>query len=654
MSSKQQIFSGAKTNNSNNTNATTKTKFASDGISEPAKRLVRVIGTGIRILTVMLVVSLVDYMFLKSILNLQAVGALFSNLFFVCQLITICLCVVSTSSAELAPPTLQLIMFFSVGSLLLSFVECLRVFLDPPFYWVDALMATYFLALNLTVFAVATFARYVFSMDAWEEAIKLYGEIGSLFGQAYAKAENAVQSRAMLYFVVEMLIPAEIITLFFYFVAIGALGNGNFNFTGWIYTLHFFGVIVALVWYLRTSEFKNRTPEERELYGVYDLPPSSQSLASIYIFLFVFEVSQLIFAQGFDLTQLIVLRAFLCLISAVYVVVTALIGLKYHTPPRRISMFYALQFFLGLIATVDAFWTMTYFCYASAVRINPIFWNLSHALTLSFGIATVFVASKPLDAVAALGVVASIVACVDIVVTGRTISLEKRSDEIFVQVVFLLLSLSYIIVAAAAWPGSSDADAMGYMQLVESEKMTSDSLIQTLSKSYQTAKQVAVSGTRDAWLWAIAKRIHFLVTGPIKIVGVIEAVFIIYYTVILITGVEVGGNIQPEWYQWFYLVHFLSVFSAIIVVTLELNLKTALMFLVVMAVVCIIIDSILMAFLWDIVSEGELAIQSFFFGCDVLYLVFFAMIVHRATPEAFAYLLTIPSLSQRLYSQMSK
>ena len=611
--------------------------------------LVSLIGPGLRTVVIIQIASLIDFAFFRSLEDFSPIGSIYDGMNITCQLILILLNVIITGSADIAPAGLQLVIFFGLCALLLSIFENLRIFSEKPFLWTEALFAVYFLLLNVTVLAIAIAARYGFNWTTWIQAVEKHSHIGSLYGTAYQDVKKSIEGRVLLFFVVEALIPFEVVTLFIYFVCIGSLGARNYNFTGWIYLVHGVAVIVAMIWYFNTLSYHRRTPDEKKFYLGANSPPSTQFIGSIYTLTFVLEVCQLIYAQGFDHTQLIVLRAFLCVISGIYLVVSVFIGLQYDAPPRPVMLFYTLQFFLGIIVTFDASWLITYFCYASALGINPpVFANLAHVLTVATGLGAIFAAAKPLDAVAIMAVVASVVVCVDIIFTGRSLILEKESSQIFVQFVFLGLSLCYLLLAGISYSGSSDVDAIKYMKLVESERLTGKNLIQTFRDSYVQLKTEVTQEKVNHMAEAVAKRMYFIITGPIKTVAVMEFVFVVYYLTILIVDAMKGGHSQPKWYQWFYVVHFFSFFAASVLATFEIEFKTSVLFWIVLVFACLFLDCAFMGLLWKIVSDGEIAIQFFFIGVDVVYIIFYALLYHRVNPLAYVYLLFMNNLYKRL------
>jgi len=207
---------------------------------ENTTRLVFLLGTAVRVLATIQVISLIDYVIFRSLFStsFQPVGDLFENLFIIVQLFSITFLVIVSSTAELAPVGLLFLLMIMAAALIQSIFECVRVFGSNPFTWVEAFFTVYYLCLNVAITITAVLARFFFEWETWDEAVKLYSEIGSLFGSAYAKIEST--RVAVLYFFSEILIPAEVVTLTFYFIAIGYSGPGNYNFTGWIYVLHLF------------------------------------------------------------------------------------------------------------------------------------------------------------------------------------------------------------------------------------------------------------------------------------------------------------------------------------------------------------------------------------------------------------------------------
>ena len=115
-----------------------------------------------------------------------------------------------------------------------------------------------------------------------------------------------------------------------------------------------------------------------------------------------------------------------------------------------------------------------------------------------------------------------------------------------------------------------------------------------------------------------------------------DIIFVISYTIILAVKTEFGP--QPQWYQWWYMFHYLSASAAFLLSTLALGIQTPLMFLFVVAVACLIIDCVLMGYLAGLVTAGEISIQAFFIAIDLLYLVFFFMTTVNAEQTSFALL----------------
>lgn len=622
----------------------------SDTTSASKGQLINALVTGTRTLAVIQIASIVDFWILSSLVDFEPVGDTFFYLFFVCQMLMILALTVSGAAVPAASVGLQLLFIFGGLALALSVFQTIRVFTAHPYTWVEALFVVYYFVLNAVVTAFAGFVRYVYPPGVWDAAVDAFVDIGSAFVAAYSDASADIELRAALYSAAEILVPFEAVTLFVYFVAIGELGQDNYNFTGWVFALHFFGILVAIVWLAQTASYRARTKLQQDLdIGIRE-PPSVQPVASVYALLFVLEGCQLVYASGFDHPQLVVLRAFLCVAAGIYVVISVAVGLKYYTLPRPIQLVYGIQHILPVFATLEAFWLITYFCVAQALDFDPVFWNLVHALTLAVAFATAMVSSKPLSALAALGICASVVCCVDIIIVGRVSSLGRTGAEIFVQVVFLVVSIGYIITAAALWSGSSDDDVADYFRLLVRQRLTADKLVETVAVSYVSESRLKTEENVEVWREAAALRIRYIIGSPIKIVFVIELVFVVLYTAIIAQKQSEGGANDPEWYQWFYLLHFISAAAALLTVSMELSPHTALLFLVIMAVVNIIADSFLMGYLAGIVSAGEIAIQSFFFGIDILYLVFFILVVHRSDSVVFGILITMRTLEERLIS----
>ena len=589
------------------------------------------IGVGMRTFIAIQVATLLNFTIVHALIGAQNVSSFFDALFVVVQVLCIVTECAITAAAASAPAGLHLLLVFSGLAVIQSGFECFRVFSPSSYAWESAFFAIYYIVLNGLVFATAAYLRFAPSWDAWDTVVAEYDGLGAVFSKRYARMSDVVQRRAVVAVLVEFLAPAECVTLLVYFITIGVLGPDDYNITGWVYALHVFGVIAAVIWYEQTRRFRTRSKRLAEM-----LPPSLQGMGSVYALLFVLEGAQLVYVQSNDHYQLVVIRAFLCVASGMYVLVIAALEFEYGLVPRPIMLYYGIQMVISLVAVIDAAWMVAYFCYADAVGAKYIYQNLAHSVTVATALALVFVAEKPLDALAAMGVVATIVLCVDIVSVGVVAIEDRTSVEIFVEVVFLLISVAYVATAGVLWPGSSDADGEAYMAMREREYATAQTLADMFVGSYVDPQTLDTNEKVSAWYLRVARRMHYVITCLIKTTGVADIIFVISYTIILAVKTEFGP--QPQWYQWWYMFHYLSASAAFLLSTLALGIQTPLMFLFVVAVACLIIDCVLMGYLAGLVTAGEISIQAFFIAIDLLYLVFFFMTTVNAEPTSFALL----------------
>jgi hypothetical protein len=192
------------------------------------------------------------------------------------------------------------------------------------------------------------------------------------------------------------------------------------------------------------------------------------------------------------------------------------------------------------------------------------------------------------------------------------------------------------------WVGARETDGDLYMKVVEKERYTFKAYQQLFD--FSTDKLVTQE-KMDLYNIRTAERVYYIITSCIKTVSLIELVLVIFYTIILAVNNASGGTL---WYQWFYMIHYISVFAGFGCVSFELPMHTALLFLIVMSTVCLVVDAIEMGFLAPLVSDGEISIQSFFLAVDVSQIVFFTLCTYRATPKAFALLTMIEKLPDRL------
>jgi hypothetical protein len=452
------------------------------------------------------------------------------------------------------------------------------------------------------------------------------------------------------------LLPAEVTTYTIYFITLGTLGISNYNFTGWVYLLQITDIVLAIVWHENYRAYTNLTAKQRAIGVAATLgtkkneSPSPDSLLVMSFCIFILDAAQLIYVQEHDHVLLVTMRAFLCVIAGLYWVVILVVSFQYSPLPKHVVMFYGIQFFVSLLLVTELFWIVSYFCFYDAVQntvppytVNPpIFWNIAHTVNVLAAIALVFVTSRPLDATVGLWVVCSLVLVGDIIVVGTMPLHNRTSAEYFIEAILMLIDVLYFGICAIMWIGARDSDGERYMKVVENEQLT--------FKRYQrlftySLEKVTTEKAISEFNALTAQRIYYIITSCIKTVSLIELVLVIFYTIIL----AVNNGVTTLWYQWFYMIHYVSVFAGFACVSFELPMHTALLFLIVMCTVCLVVDAIEMGFLATLVTDGEISIQSFFLVVDVSQIVFFVLCTYRASPEAYGLLTLIKKLPDRLY-----
>jgi hypothetical protein len=614
--------------------------------------------TALRTLAIVQIVTMIDFFMYRALVEAPTLHVWF-GLFVMFEFVSAALLVFMTSSPAIALNLLMFEFLIAVFNVFLNVYMCIKVF-SPTYtvprtshlFWSVAFFTVLFLAINLGITLACGLLRFMFDDEDWEKLIgeaEVEAEVDAGEVAAPPKQETA---KKIIYMVVEYLIPAEATTYAIYFIILGTLGISNYNFTGWVYLLQVVDIVIAIAWHENYKAYTRLTPKQKQigvaltLSGKKNESPSPDSLLVSSFCIFIVDAAQLIYVQEHDHVLLVTMRAFLCVIAGAYWVIILVATFQLTPPPKYIVMFYGVQFFISLLLVVELFWIVSYFCFYDAtipvLHSNPMYWNIAHTITVLAAIALVFVSSRPLNAIAGLWIVAGFILVGDILNMGVMPIHHRTSAEYFIQAVFMLISVLYIAICWLMWVGARETDGDLYMKVVEKERYTFKAYQQLFD--FSTDKLVTQE-KMDLYNIRTAERVYYIITSCIKTVSLIELVLVIFYTIILAVNNPSGGTL---WYQWFYMIHYISVFAGFGCVSFELPMHTALLFLIVMSTVCLVVDAIEMGFLAPLVSDGEISLQSFFLAVDVAQIVFFTLCTYRATPKAFALLTMIEKLPDRL------
>jgi hypothetical protein len=617
--------------------------------------------TALRTLAIIQIAAMINFFLYRSLVEAPTLHTWF-GFFVLFEFLSAFFLVMMTASPAIAINFLMLELMVSVVNVLINVYMCIVVF-SPTYtvprtshlFWSVAFFVVLFLAINLGVVLACSLLQFLFREDDWVKLIEeaeIEAEMDVTINENPSRRKEL--GRRIIYLVVEFLVPAETVTYAIYFVILATMGLSNYNITGWVFLLQVVDPVIAIVWHENYRAYTGLTAKQKQigvaltLSGKKNEPPSPDSLLVASFCIFIVDAAQLVYVQENDHVLLVTMRAFLCVMAGLYWVTILVATFQYSPPPKYVVMFYGVQFFVSLLLVVELFWIVSYFCFWDSTKTvlpdtQPLYWNIAHTLTVLTAIALVFVTARPLDAIAGLWVVAGIIMAGDIINVGLMPIGSRTAAEYFIQAIFMLISLLYIVVCWIMWVGARDTDGELYMKAVEKERYT--------FKAYQklfdfSLDNLVTEEKMNLYNIRSAERVYYIITSCIKTVSIIELVLVVFYTIILAVNNPSGTTL---WYQWFYMIHYVSVFAGFGCVSFELPMHTALLFLIVMSTVCLVVDAIEMGFLATLVTDGEISIQSFFLMVDVLQIVFFTLCTYRTTPISFAYLTVIEKLPDRLY-----
>lgn len=479
---------------------------------------------------------------------------------------------------------------------------------DEPHTWSTIFMIFFFLSVDVLYVFLSVFARVLVDDATWDDYVADLDENGQLWIR-----------KTWFVDAMEHLLPVEFVLWIVYIVTLLSLLPSQYNFTGWVFSMHLFNIIASMAWLLEDD------PEEKK--------QAKDQMAMVFFAVLVFDVSQLSFVQELDQPILIAMRCFLTVICGLELGMALYDGLDVRFPKKPVLIYYAVQFVLSAAAMVEFFMLIGYFCYAFSVPVYSVmYWNMLHWITTLLALATVMSGAGMLDVIRVLGIASVALSAYEGLVFSIMTTQARLSTEYAVQVVLFLVVLTYMVVFLVVWIGATDDDERQYLAIKVKERHSLVDLTRAVKPKWDKSEW------KDN-----ALRIHYIITGCIKTVAVIESVLLFYYMLVLTSGTNI------HWEQWFYTVHFVSIFAAFLCVSLEVDAPTSVQFVIIAAIISLLIDVIMMGVLEGDrslrVPDGTVALQSFFLICDLLYIVFTCIISYNADARAWTELGNIESLS---------
>lgn len=506
----------------------------------------------------------------------------------------------------------------------------------------DSYRITHTVAHTYAVFTIIIEASFL-AIDAVYLGISfalVFGFSGDAWGHYEAEADAAVArwlSKPLSF--IALVVPLEFSFLYYYILITLALPMTQIS--GWLFCFHFFSASTGAAWLAMTAPAPPKP--------VRDHPPAKRphksptaisnvalrSLLRLACFLFILDAVELSFVGGHDIGVLIALRALLFTCSIAYVLLIGASGVELDVPPKNHQIFYCVQYVLVGFVLLEICLIAFYFCYAVTIKANPFMIQyVFHILTITAAVYTMGV--PPLSVLKGamwLGVAAMIMLVFDIIQFAviRAAVLNTIPTEYVVQSFLLAIDVVYIVIWGVVYIGTEDEDLVLYARFLEDDKFYLSRAIEHVDPYTKAKKRKDVEYS--------AEKIYYVVTFLIRPVVVMEFSILLNYLLILI-------ETSPPWYEWLFMIHWLTIIAGVLVLAMQIDEQLALQFLIIMAVICFINDLILTIILGS--APALMVLQVFFLIGDVLYIAFYCVINYGLHPDAWGALYDLHSLKARL------
>jgi len=458
----------------------------------------------------------------------------------------------------------------SLDHLFIATTQVMRVF----FLASDAVFMGLYLSVMLTPLSVLSAYVARSQQDGYDEWDQLRGGNGK---------DMAIRG------VFATVAPVDLTVFVFYFLSMLSLSNANV--TGWVYMLNPLVSAIALMWL-----FAER--DSVVIYGYF------VSLLFFVVFLDVFELA---FAGFDDYMALIVMRSVLCIFALLYVLLVYAKGVLFTQIQHVLVVFYAIRMGLFCIAVFELGFTLFYFCYADAVRVQHVQWlNVAHVLTSAAALG-VWWTGNVVEAMRVLFGVALVVLCLSISCLLVVLNLWhwKSQSQVAAQGFFVLLAALHMFIVVVTTPFlRTPTTAAAYKEMVAALKNVN--VVQTLREPGEG-------------------RINFVSLYMFTVNEFFELSALICYLLVLTDSAHYG-----HWFNYFSVVHFLTFATAlcctfsIIPVSVNINI----LILIGLAALALVIDLFLLAFS-EHEAEGFVILRAVLFCVDLSYIFFGALTQHR-------------------------
>jgi hypothetical protein len=400
--------------------------------------------------------------------------------------------------------------------------------------------------------------------------------------------------------------------------------------SGWIFFGNFITLITAMI---------NIYISEKNNYKI----KSDIWILSFSAPLFFLELVQLLSNWNDDLAIFIGMRLMLCGCSLSYsiaIIYKLQKNLKFSSVIPRISIFNLINFGLIKLTVTEVALLGGYFIFAITVSSRIIWTSLVHLLSVFISASICYIIpeqeeeesltyfNKELAVIIKNMCYALLIFTFLLFIHDLIIIQISENYELAFFVFFLILDLLYIIISSTIIYNKQKIYDNEYIFKLKLTNTEFQKNVDFIFMDYQNENDY----------YNVVKRGIDIILNIIEIIFVKAVIFetVFFYTLLLIIFFQLNIlNLNIPWYQWFYLVHFFSIIAGLATTFRVFDIKLSLILLNITAVISLLSDIFLFAFLLNNIEISLIPLQIILLCIDFVYIFGYLFIISSTKDVGF-------------------
>lgn len=464
---------------------------------------------------------------------------------------------------------------------------------------------------------------------------------------------------------VSMALVIEATCLYFYVIFAFSIRMNEES--GWVFLSHFFTCIVATWWIVVDEANTNNTAAYNWLFG----------LAFGISFFDIVQIIRTARLPEGDIPLFVGIRAMLFICAMLYLVGMWYSGSKWarewqlNPPDSPVGMFVIIQKVFPPTTMCELMLIAAYFIFVCSVKSNSsIVWSIFlHFLTAIISTALTAASAPsstetPNTAYAELSktlyktTMALIVISLILFMNDLFVAQIVQGYELAFFIPLIVVDIIYVFLGifllAKGTAEEEIKDWVDYFILVAENQLTPENVTDAMLDSYQDdeydkygkKKDVrAKIGFRKAsdstfanLLRKGAVKIYLVIFIVVKRTMIVESGLLYGMLVTMVYQLEIpdAPHGEPEWYQWFYVLHFFPIVAAAMASTFRVDTELSMLFLIISALICLVADVFLVSFLITKVAIAIIPAQFAFILVDISNIVVYFVLKFKTLPGSFS------------------